>query len=202
MRYNYLISALLMATGIFCSELNAALRAEKSERGAIQARFAQFKKDLSCMFSKKGCTKEQQTRLLKQGFGLAATIIAITGGAWYLWPLSPEKAKKKYDTMKGFLNVVYLQPQGGITILLQNINAQLFKPSVISLYQKDIDTLKNAEERYKQLMEGAAKDYASGSYVQAYLSINKARTLIMNTKKLYDRLVMIDTRAIKEEVAK
>ncbi len=52
-----------------------------------------FKKDIKCMFSREGCTKEQKIRLLKQGLGLVGIIALLTGG-WFVWKA---RAKKRED---------------------------------------------------------------------------------------------------------
>ena len=52
-----------------------------------------FKKDIKCMFSRKGCTREQKIRLAKEGLGLL-TVIAVLSGSWLVWKSRVKRREK------------------------------------------------------------------------------------------------------------
>ena len=53
-----------------------------------------FKKDIKCVFSREGCTREQKIRLAKQGLGLLIIIAALGGGGWLAWKSRVKKRAK------------------------------------------------------------------------------------------------------------
>ncbi len=54
-----------------------------------------FRKDIKCVFSREGCTREQKIRLAKQGLGLLTVIAVLGGGGWLAWK---SRVKKREET--------------------------------------------------------------------------------------------------------
>ncbi len=108
MKTNNILLALICASVFSAVPVSVAAESSKKEVEKVDSAFKTFKKDIRCMLSRRQkCTAEQKRRLIRDGLGLAAAVVAITGfalGAKFVAipAFATAKLKKVMTTMENY----------------------------------------------------------------------------------------------------
>jgi len=143
----------------------AVERNEKAKQA--ESTFQTFKKDIKCAFSRKGCSREQKIRLLKQGLTLLGAVTLLYIG-YYAWDVSTEK-----EYYRGFTEGYQLgQPEGAKQAFPEKIRDALQqKQEAIARANENVMHLVRLRDFWEKQVKRTNKqeDIAQRNWAQSHL---------------------------------